>query len=287
MMADPLPTYNHQPHRQQQQQQQHQPHRQQQQQQQYQHQRHQQPTMPSLLHPPISTPNYYSLYQSLPKSDFSAAASSPYTYHSQPNTANSVSSGSTNSAASSDVSLPPLRMHINNHTPSPPLDPPLAINHSSTAPQPPPPQVRSVPYYQPLPPLPHSSAPNQARAANMHLTQVAAAQVAATLADVTVRKPAKEIKRRTKTGCLTCRKRRIKCDERHPMCFNCSKSKRVCLGYDPILKPQRLMTGKRDDKDSNRSGSDSPTMPSPSSKSHSETSTECSTRIKIDSLLTE
>ncbi|KXT14368.1 hypothetical protein AC579_2769 [Pseudocercospora musae] len=103
----------------------------------------------------------------------------------------------------------------------------------------------------------------------------------------------KEIKRRTKTGCLTCRKRRIKrsaamlrdvrrsrlrkeaseraskssetlftahinksntsnthsfhlappltttqCDEAQPTCRNCSKSKRECLGYDPIFKSQ-------------------------------------------------
>ncbi|KAM7189516.1 hypothetical protein V8F33_009994 [Rhypophila sp. PSN 637] len=49
----------------------------------------------------------------------------------------------------------------------------------------------------------------------------------------------KEIKRRTKTGCLTCRKRRIKCDETHPTCNNCKKSKRECLGYDPIFKQQQ------------------------------------------------
>ncbi|KAK1149419.1 hypothetical protein N8T08_006642 [Aspergillus melleus] len=48
----------------------------------------------------------------------------------------------------------------------------------------------------------------------------------------------KEVKRRTKTGCLTCRKRRIKCDEGHPVCRNCVKSKRECLGYDPVFKPQ-------------------------------------------------
>lgn len=48
----------------------------------------------------------------------------------------------------------------------------------------------------------------------------------------------KEIKRRTKTGCLTCRKRRIKCDEAHPTCRNCQKSKRECMGYDPIFKQQ-------------------------------------------------
>lgn len=48
----------------------------------------------------------------------------------------------------------------------------------------------------------------------------------------------KEIKRRTKTGCLTCRRRRIKCDEAHPTCRNCAKSKRECMGYDPIFKSQ-------------------------------------------------
>jgi hypothetical protein len=46
----------------------------------------------------------------------------------------------------------------------------------------------------------------------------------------------KEIKRRTKTGCLTCRKRRIKCDEGRPLCNNCRKSKRECQGYDHVVK---------------------------------------------------
>ncbi|PHH76777.1 hypothetical protein CDD80_1227 [Ophiocordyceps camponoti-rufipedis] len=44
------------------------------------------------------------------------------------------------------------------------------------------------------------------------------------------KKPA--IKKRTKTGCLTCRKRRIKCDENKPRCKNCVKSKRECEGYN-------------------------------------------------------
>ncbi|KAI1260551.1 hypothetical protein F5Y18DRAFT_420023 [Xylariaceae sp. FL1019] len=51
-------------------------------------------------------------------------------------------------------------------------------------------------------------------------------------------RPKKEIKRRTKTGCLTCRRRRIKCDEQHPTCKNCQKSKRECQGYDPVFKNQ-------------------------------------------------
>jgi hypothetical protein len=30
----------------------------------------------------------------------------------------------------------------------------------------------------------------------------------------------------------------LQCDEAHPSCRNCAKSKRDCLGYDPIFKPQ-------------------------------------------------
>lgn len=44
------------------------------------------------------------------------------------------------------------------------------------------------------------------------------------------------IKRRTRTGCMTCRKRRIKCDERKPHCFNCERSRKVCLGYENVKK---------------------------------------------------
>lgn len=42
---------------------------------------------------------------------------------------------------------------------------------------------------------------------------------------------AKMSRKRTKTGCLTCRKRRIKCGEERPVCRNCVKSKRHCEGY--------------------------------------------------------
>ncbi|KAK0735885.1 hypothetical protein B0T21DRAFT_194030 [Apiosordaria backusii] len=40
------------------------------------------------------------------------------------------------------------------------------------------------------------------------------------------------VRKRTKTGCLTCRRRRIKCDEGKPTCGNCIKSKRQCEGYN-------------------------------------------------------
>ena len=46
-------------------------------------------------------------------------------------------------------------------------------------------------------------------------------------------------RKRTKTGCLTCRRRRIKCGEERPVCANCTKSKRQCEGYNQrvIFKP--------------------------------------------------
>jgi hypothetical protein len=51
--------------------------------------------------------------------------------------------------------------------------------------------------------------------------------------------PTAKLRKRTKTGCLTCRKRRIKCGEERPICNNCIKSKRQCEGYNPrvIWKP--------------------------------------------------
>ncbi|RFU76781.1 hypothetical protein TARUN_5452 [Trichoderma arundinaceum] len=42
-----------------------------------------------------------------------------------------------------------------------------------------------------------------------------------------------EIKRRTRTGCLTCRARRVKCDERKPACNRCTIANVECAGYAP------------------------------------------------------
>ena len=57
-------------------------------------------------------------------------------------------------------------------------------------------------------------------------------------------------RKRTKTGCLTCRKRRIKCGEERPICQNCVKSKRHCEGYhqrvpfkSSITQYQQLQNG--------------------------------------------
>ncbi|KAI1615614.1 hypothetical protein EDD36DRAFT_417109 [Exophiala viscosa] len=42
-------------------------------------------------------------------------------------------------------------------------------------------------------------------------------------------------RRRTRTGCLTCKKRKIKCDESKPSCQKCSSTGRKCDGYAPTL----------------------------------------------------
>lgn len=42
---------------------------------------------------------------------------------------------------------------------------------------------------------------------------------------------------RTKTGCLTCRKRKKKCDESLPQCLNCTKQRRTCLWQAPEQSP--------------------------------------------------
>ncbi|KAL5594690.1 uncharacterized protein BROUX77_008037 [Berkeleyomyces rouxiae] len=54
-----------------------------------------------------------------------------------------------------------------------------------------------------------------------------------TASSSTAKKPV--TRRRTKTGCMTCRKRRIKCDEGRPGCNNCQKSRKICEGYGPRL----------------------------------------------------
>jgi hypothetical protein len=53
---------------------------------------------------------------------------------------------------------------------------------------------------------------------------------------------AKLSRKRTKTGCLTCRKRRVRCGEERPICKNCIKSKRHCEGYyrRVVFKPPPL-----------------------------------------------
>ncbi|VUC34986.1 unnamed protein product [Clonostachys rosea] len=44
---------------------------------------------------------------------------------------------------------------------------------------------------------------------------------------------------RTKTGCISCRIRRVKCDETNPQCLRCQSARRTCDGY---LSPDKKMS---------------------------------------------
>jgi hypothetical protein len=56
--------------------------------------------------------------------------------------------------------------------------------------------------------------------------------------------------KRVRTGCATCRKRRIKCDERKPSCARCEAANFVCEGYNP---PRRTASGSPTASSSTRS----------------------------------
>ncbi|KAK1977232.1 hypothetical protein LZ30DRAFT_601731 [Colletotrichum cereale] len=45
---------------------------------------------------------------------------------------------------------------------------------------------------------------------------------------------------KVRTGCVTCKRRRIKCDEAKPSCLNCLKRKVACEGYHQPQPPVRL-----------------------------------------------
>ncbi|EXU95370.1 hypothetical protein X797_011558 [Metarhizium robertsii] len=47
---------------------------------------------------------------------------------------------------------------------------------------------------------------------------------------------------KVKTGCITCRRRRIRCDETRPVCKNCVKAARDCEGYTNSQKPEPIVT---------------------------------------------
>ena len=40
---------------------------------------------------------------------------------------------------------------------------------------------------------------------------------------------------RVRTGCLTCRSRKVKCDEARPFCYNCTRLNKACLYQSPLL----------------------------------------------------
>ncbi|KAH7400641.1 hypothetical protein DE146DRAFT_653543 [Phaeosphaeria sp. MPI-PUGE-AT-0046c] len=49
----------------------------------------------------------------------------------------------------------------------------------------------------------------------------------------------KQYKLRVKTGCRTCRIRKIKCDETQPACLRCTKTGRTCDGYAHLVQAKK------------------------------------------------
>lgn len=44
---------------------------------------------------------------------------------------------------------------------------------------------------------------------------------------------------KVRTGCITCKERRVKCDEVKPTCLRCTRARQTCKGYMPLLSEPR------------------------------------------------
>ncbi|KAG8169128.1 hypothetical protein KVR01_001877 [Diaporthe batatas] len=58
------------------------------------------------------------------------------------------------------------------------------------------------------------------------------------MADGQAQRGKPRLKARTRSGCITCRIRRVKCDEARPSCNRCAQSKRQCDGYLTLASQQ-------------------------------------------------
>ncbi|KAL5416887.1 hypothetical protein PMIN03_001952 [Paraphaeosphaeria minitans] len=61
--------------------------------------------------------------------------------------------------------------------------------------------------------------------------------------------------RRGRTGCITCKVRRIRCDEQKPECNRCASTGRKCDGYQPI-KPKNSRSGSGSHRDTSSTSSE-------------------------------
>ncbi|KAL4776504.1 hypothetical protein BDW60DRAFT_213887 [Aspergillus nidulans var. acristatus] len=174
----------------------------------------------------------------------------------------------------------PPEMYNNHHNASPPhTNPPMQG----------PAQIPQAPIGSPMPPMSSVSQymagyPSMNSGGQMHY------QLQGDANKMLSSRHKKEVKRRTKTGCLTCRKRRIKCDEGHPVCRNCVKSKRECLGYDPVFKqptPSAIQPAPNPQPSLNiTDGGLQPTVnPATTTTGHSETTSFRLKQVQISDLL--
>ncbi|KAF3077883.1 hypothetical protein TWF569_011742 [Orbilia oligospora] len=183
----------------------------------------------SYAQPPLQNRQNITSYPS--PGSYPSPSMSSYSYPQQPGSARdspTYSAASLPGVGSSNFSLPPIRL-----APPPTSSPvPQTLQVGSPLPAPSP-SLPGMQGYYPMPGGPPHLA-NSPHQPNLRYPLPSVMQPSERIMSGGRHK--KEIKRRTKTGCLTCRKRRIKCDEAHPTCKNCAKSKRECLGYDPIFK---------------------------------------------------
>lgn len=56
-------------------------------------------------------------------------------------------------------------------------------------------------------------------------------------------KPSRASSHRARTGCVTCKRRHVKCDEGRPHCSNCRNAKRDCEGYATIAVKRARVPG--------------------------------------------
>ncbi|EUC36145.1 hypothetical protein COCCADRAFT_88870 [Bipolaris zeicola 26-R-13] len=71
--------------------------------------------------------------------------------------------------------------------------------------------------------------------------------------------PGEQVKhRRTRSGCFTCRQRRVKCDENHPVCERCHKGGRECVYPDSQSSQKSTRSGSKSAKSSSADNISSP-----------------------------
>ncbi|KAI1284339.1 hypothetical protein F5Y07DRAFT_1056 [Xylaria sp. FL0933] len=58
---------------------------------------------------------------------------------------------------------------------------------------------------------------------------------------------------KARTGCLTCKRRKVKCDEAKPACARCVKSGHRCAGYEPLPPPKKAGADTADGDSGSRS----------------------------------
>ncbi|KAF8578699.1 hypothetical protein K439DRAFT_1361525, partial [Ramaria rubella] len=79
---------------------------------------------------------------------------------------------------------------------------------------------------------------------------------------------------RSKTGCLTCRVKKIKCDETKPTCTRCAHGQRECTWPENVPSRKKPAAKKQSDQSEDRTPTRSPESASPSSSSAPTTARE-------------